>query len=95
MPKLSEPEIQAQMMTVKGWDRVGDMLVRTWQFPSARRALEFVNRVSALAEQLDHHGDIVLSYRSVRVELSTHADGGLTVRDFELASQLGALPTDR
>ena len=95
MPKMSEPEIQDRMPTAKGWNRLGDMPVRTWQFPSARRALEFVNQAAALAERFDHHPEIILSYRSVRIELSTHSDGGLTPRDFELATELNALPTDR
>ena len=95
MSKLSEPEIQEQLPTVKGWDRLGDMLVRSWQFPSFRRALEFVNQAAALAEKFDHHPDIILSYRVVRLELSTHAAGGLTPRDFEMAGEFNSLPTDR
>src|SRR4051794_2160433 len=81
MAKLSEPEILDRLPAAKGWERHGDMLVRSWQFPSFRRALEFVNQVAALAERLDHHPDIVLSYRTVRLELLTHSDGGLTDRD--------------
>jgi 4a-hydroxytetrahydrobiopterin dehydratase len=95
MPKLSEPEILAKMPTAKGWERHGDMLIRSWQFPSFRRALEFVNQVAALAEKSDHHPDIILSYRKVRLELSTHSDGGLTDKDFELAAEVNAVPTDR
>ena len=95
MAKLSEPEILAKMPMAKGWERHGDMLIRTWQFPSFRRALEFVNQVAALAEKSDHHPDIILSYRKVRLELSTHSDGGLTERDFRFASETNALPTDR
>jgi 4a-hydroxytetrahydrobiopterin dehydratase len=95
MAKLSEPEILVQLPQAKGWDRLGDMLIRTWQFPSARRALEFVNQVATLAERFDHHPDIILSYRTVRVELSTHVEGGLTPRDFEMAAELNNLPTDR
>ena len=95
MAKLSEPEILDKMPTAKGWERHGDMLVRSWQFPSFRRALEFVNQVAALAEKFDHHPDIILSYRTVRLELSTHSDGGLTDRDFAFASEINALPTDR
>jgi len=95
MPKLSEPEILAKLPMAKGWDRHGDMLIRSWQFPSFRRALEFVNQVAALAEKSDHHPDIILSYRKVRLELSTHSDGGLTDRDFSLASEINTLPTDR
>ena len=95
MAKLSEPEIHDRMPTAKGWERHGDMLVRSWQFPSFRRALEFVNQVAALAEKSDHHPDIVLSYRQVRLELSTHAVGGLTEDDFAFAAEVDALPTDR
>jgi len=94
MGKLSEPEIREQMPAAKGWERHGDMLVRTWQFPTFRRALAFVNSVAELVERSDHHPDIHLLYRSVQIELSTHAAGGLTERDFQLASELGALPTD-
>jgi 4a-hydroxytetrahydrobiopterin dehydratase len=95
MAKLSEPEILERMATAKGWERHGDMLVRSWQFPSFRRALEFVNQVGALAEKHDHHPDIILSYRQVQLELSTHSDGGLTATDFSFATELNALPIDR
>jgi 4a-hydroxytetrahydrobiopterin dehydratase len=94
MAKMSEPEIQGQMALAKGWDRHGDMLVRTWQFPTFRRALAFVNQVAALFERVDHHPDIHLSFRTVQIELSTHADGGLTAQDFQMASELNSLPTD-
>ncbi len=95
MPKLSEAELLDKMPTAKGWERHGDMLVRSWQFPSFRRALDFVNQVAPLAEKYDHHPDIILSYRMVRLELSTHSEGGLTDRDFQFATEIGTLPTDR
>ena len=95
MGKLNEAEVQTRLPDAKGWERVGDMLVRTWQFPSTRRALEFVNQSAALAERLGHFPDIILSYRSVRIELSTHEAGGLTEDDFKLAVELNRLPVDR
>jgi 4a-hydroxytetrahydrobiopterin dehydratase len=95
MAKLSEAELLDRMPAAKGWARHGDMLVRSWQFPSFRRALEFVNQVAALVEKFDHHPDIILSYRTVRLELSTHSEGGLTDRDFEFANEIGNLPTER
>ncbi len=95
MAKLSEPEIQQRMPAAKGWNRLGDMLVRSWQFSSSRRALEFVNQAAAVAERLEHHPEIVLSFRTVRIELSTSEEGGLTPLDFEFASELNSLPTDR
>lgn len=95
MTKMNEPEIAGRMTAAKDWERLGDMLVRSWQFPSSRRSLEFVNQVAALAERLDHHPDIILSYRTVRLELSTHAVGGLTADDFAFATEVNALPVDR
>ena len=62
MAKLSEPEILAKMPIAKGWERHGDMLVRSWQFPSFRRALEFVNQVAAPGREVRppprHHPEL-------------------------------------
>ncbi len=95
MIKMNEPDIAGRMPAAKDWERLGDMLVRSWQFPSFRRALEFVTQVGAVAERSDHHPDIVLSYRTVRLEVSTHAEGGLTGNDFAFADEINALPDDR
>ncbi len=95
MPKLSEPDIAGRMSSIKDWERLGDMLVRAWQFPSFRRSLEFANQVGALAERLEHYPDIILSYRTVRLEVSTRAVGGLTDGDFAFAAEVDALPSDR
>lgn len=95
MAKLNQQEVLARMPLARGWERHGDMLVQSWQFPSFRRALEFVNQVADLAEESDHHPDIILSYRKVRLELSTHSDGGLTDLDFAFAARINSLPTDR
>ena len=95
MPKLSESEIQTRLGEVDGWTRLGDMLVRSWRFASSKRALEFVNQVTALADRADHYPDIVLSFRDVRVELATHDSGGLTPADFALGAAINGLSTDR
>lgn len=95
MTKMSEPEIQARLTEAKGWDRLGDMLVRTWQFSSSRRALDFVNQAAVAAERAGHYPDILLSYRDVRIELSTHEAGGLTPADFAMAAELAAIPVER
>ena len=95
MSKLSEAEILERLPRAKGWERHGDMLVRTWQFPSFRRALEFVNHVAALLEKSDHYPDLIVNYRTVRIEMSTHDVGGLTERDFSLIAEINEIPTDR
>ena len=95
MSKLSESEILERLPDAKGWERHGDMIVRSWQFPSFQRALEFVGQVGAIAVKSDHFPDIILSYRTVRLEISTHAEGGITEQDFAFAREANALPSDR
>jgi 4a-hydroxytetrahydrobiopterin dehydratase len=101
MSKLTEAEVLAKMSDARGWERHGDMLVRTWQFPSFRRAIEFVDQVAALVDKAalidktDHYPDIHVNFRNVRLEMSTHDVGGLTERDFALISQINTIPTDR
>jgi 4a-hydroxytetrahydrobiopterin dehydratase len=95
MSKLSEAEIIERLPSAKGWDRHGDMLVRTWQFPSFRRAMEFVNHVAALIEKTDHYPDVIVKYRTVQIEMSTHDLGGLSDIDFTMISAINEIPTDR
>jgi 4a-hydroxytetrahydrobiopterin dehydratase len=95
MQKLSEAEILERLPKAKDWERHGDMLVRSWQFPSFRRAIEFVNQAAAVIDKADHHPDLIVSYRNVRIEMSTHDAGGLTDLDFVVAAQINDVPTDR
>jgi 4a-hydroxytetrahydrobiopterin dehydratase len=95
MSKLTEAEIVERLPKAKDWERHGDMLVRTWQFPSFRRAIEFVNNAAAIFDRTDHHPDVILSYRTVRIETSTHDVGGLSERDFALIAEINEIPTDR
>lgn len=95
MSKLSEAEIVERMPLAKEWERHGDMLVRTWNFPSFRRSMEFVNEVAALIEKHDHHPDLVISFRTVRIEMSSHDVAGISERDFALIGEINDLRTDR
>ena len=93
--KLTEAEIAKGLSTSPGWDRVGDMIVRSWTFAMPRRAREFALQVHELGERKGQEPDVLLKGRGVRVELSDHAVGGLTWNDFELAAEIEAIPADR
>ncbi len=91
MALLAENEI-AQRLTGSGWTREGDAIVREWKLADFAAALAFVNGVGELAEAANHHPDILLhGWNRVRLELSTHSQGGLTEADFALARQLDGL----
>ena len=74
-------------MTPTGWEEVDGALERTFELDSFMDALDFVNRLGALAEAEDHHPDITISYRKVTVRWWTHTAGGVTDRDRDLAEK--------
>lgn len=75
----------------EGWNEIDGALERTFELPSFVAALEFVNRVGALAEAENHHPDIAISYRRVTLRWWTHTAGGITDRDRTLAEKTDEL----
>ena len=74
------------------WHRQGEAIVREWKLDDFAQALAFVNRVAEAAEEANHHPDILLhGWNKVRLELSTHSEGGLTQADFDLAARIDRL----
>lgn len=69
----------------------GRVLVRTFRFGAYLDGIAFVNKVAAVAERLDHHPDLVVTYGGVEVRLTTHDAGGLTGRDLESAAAIDLL----
>jgi 4a-hydroxytetrahydrobiopterin dehydratase len=73
------------------WALADGMLVKTVECPSFPAALDFVVAVGRLAEEADHHPDIDIRWRTVRLALVTHDAGGLSELDFALARAVDAL----
>lgn len=78
-------------MAPTDWTEVDGALQRTFELESFPAALDFVNRVGALAEAENHHPDIAVSYREVTLRWWTHTAGGITDRDRELATKTDEL----
>jgi 4a-hydroxytetrahydrobiopterin dehydratase len=88
MPPLPDSEIEARLASLDGWARADDEIVKTFELPSFMDAIGFVTRVAELADAANHHPDIDIRYRKVRVALSTHDEGGITVKDVDLAGDI-------
>ena len=91
MTKLTDVEIAAALAGLPGWTREGDALVQRFTFATFAEGIRFVDRVAALADAADHHPDIDIRWTTVTMRLSTHSAGGLTEKDFTLASQIDAV----
>ena len=88
MGALTDAESAERLAALTGWARVGSEIRKEYRFADFKEAMVFVNRVAELAEQADHHPDIAISYSKVTLALTSHDTGGLTDRDFRLASRI-------
>jgi 4a-hydroxytetrahydrobiopterin dehydratase len=80
------------MEATNDWRHEDDALVRDFTFPDFKAAMWFVNRVADLAEERNHHPDILVhGWNRVRLTLSTHDAGGLTEADHALAAAIDGL----
>ena len=93
-PALGVAEAKELHAQVPGWalGAGAKWLSRSWRVADFLEGLDFFRRVGEVAEAEDHHPDLHLTnYRDVRIELCTHAVGGLTENDFILAAKIDEL----
>jgi 4a-hydroxytetrahydrobiopterin dehydratase len=95
VPPVSAEEAKALLGQLEGWEFSDDAkrIRRRWTAKNFMAAIDFFNKVAALAEEEGHHPDLHLEgYRNVTVELWTHAIGGLAENDFILAAKIDRIP---
>jgi 4a-hydroxytetrahydrobiopterin dehydratase len=74
------------------WRQEGEALVRDLKFKDFAEAMAYVNRVADLAEEVNHHPDILVhGWNQVRLTLTTHSAGHLTENDHDMARRIDAL----
>jgi 4a-hydroxytetrahydrobiopterin dehydratase len=91
MAVLDDDGIDRELATVPAWTRQGDAIVRTTKAESFLAGLDLVVMVGRAAEDVDHHPDIDIRWRTLTFTLSTHSEGGLTAKDFDLARTIDGL----
>jgi 4a-hydroxytetrahydrobiopterin dehydratase len=91
MPLLQDHEIDERLGALDGWERSGDAITKTFERGDFVGSVEFVKSMVEPAEGMGHHPDLELSWDKVKVTITTHAEGGLTENDFELAAKIDAL----
>ena len=91
MATLTSEQVATELARTPDWLAEDGQLTRTVTRKDFRDALLFVNAVGFLAEQANHHPDILISWNKVTLTLSTHSEGGLTGKDFALARQVSGL----
>jgi 4a-hydroxytetrahydrobiopterin dehydratase len=89
---LSQDEIdRALTQDLPAWTQEGDTIRRSVEAPSFLDGIRLVQQVAEVAEDLDHHPDIDIRWRTITFALSTHSAGGLTSKDLRLAADIDRL----
>jgi 4a-hydroxytetrahydrobiopterin dehydratase len=85
---LDDSDIEGKLADLDGWTREGDEIKKVFQLDDFKGSVDFINRLTPIAEEMNHHPDLEVSWNKVTVSLSTHSEGGLTENDFELARKI-------
>lgn len=91
MARLSDEQIEERLSGLDGWERDGEAIRRRFELADFKGSVDFVNRLTPAAEEMNHHPDLEISWNRVTVRISTHSEGGLTENDFELARRIDDL----
>jgi 4a-hydroxytetrahydrobiopterin dehydratase len=90
---LTDPDIDERLAALEAWRREGETIVRDVEAKDFPAAIALVNAVAIVAEEADHHPDILVhGWNKVRLAVTNHSAGGLTEADFALAAQIDGLP---
>jgi len=85
--RLRETQIRDLLKNLKDWTLRDATIEREFRFSSYRGGLEFAYSIGKLAEEQDHHPDILIRWRRVKLTFSTHVIKGLSMNDFVMAAK--------
>jgi 4a-hydroxytetrahydrobiopterin dehydratase len=91
MAPLDHEELTSRLEG-RDWRLEDDAIVRDLELDGFSAAIAMVNRIAELAEEANHHPDLLVhGYKHLRVTLSTHSEGGVTANDLQMAERIDAL----
>lgn len=91
---LSETEVRKYLTDLgSGWESNDGKIVKSFQLSSFVDAIEFVNKVAKVAEELNHHPIITINWKTVKLSLKSFDVDAITNRDINLAARIEELST--
>ncbi len=88
MRRLGEREVRRRLRELGSWRLAGRRIVRVVRYEGFMPGVELLNEIAKIAEEMDHHPDVTISYGRMRISLTTHDAKGLTELDFKLAGRI-------
>ena len=85
MNRLSKSEIQDRLLELNGWDFNENAIRKTFTFETYMESIRFINRLAELAEEANHHPDMVVGWCRIDVAFTSHDQGGVTLACIQMA----------
>lgn len=89
--KLADNDVAERLRSLEGWEVIEGKLSKTFAFKTYKDGVVFASAVGFVADKLNHHPDVLVSYAKVSVSVNTHDVGGISPYDFELARRIDSL----
>lgn len=92
MTLLNKNEIDSKLIKLNGWQYEKNTISKEFVMKDFNDVLYFVNKIGRAAEAMNHHPDIFMhSWNKLKILISTHDAGGITLKDFDLANKIEGL----
>ena len=83
--------LEKEIKNLEEWSRINKKLERNFKFKEFVEAFSFVTKIALIAEKMNHHPDIKITYNNVDIELTTHDINGISMNDIALARKIDEL----
>lgn len=87
----NQEEANKKLISLSGWEFLENGIQKNFQFKNFSEALGFIVQIGILAEKANHHPEMFNVYNKVKIRLTTHDSGGVTDKDFDLATAIEKL----
>ena len=85
---LTMSEIKQRLMELNNWHVEGNAIKKVYEFETYLETLAFANKIARIAEEENHHPDILIQYKKVTITSTTHSENGISEKDFSLAKKI-------
>ena len=88
---LISPDEISKSLSNRGWNYKNNQISKTFKFNAYMDSIEFINKLSVVAEQKNHHPDIYIGWCVVKINITSHDMGGVTTKCVNLALSIDSL----
>ena len=88
MSCLSNSDIQYAISDLNGWEFKNNAIHKIFTFESYLNSIAFINRLAEIAEEKNHHPDMVVGWCKIDVAFTSHDQGGVTTTCIDMAKKI-------